>query len=140
MRPWWIAPLVLALGGFSPAATIAAAPTTAAPSGILCAEAGGISAPHVRRILGALLSGDHTLALRDSTPDLERAFDAQAFETARALFATAAQGGYAPTFLGDLRQGGYRTFLWKISFPAGDDLLLRIVLDGRNLVAGLWFQ
>ena len=48
------------------------------------------------------------------------------------------QKGYAPTFLGELRQGSYTASLWRLRFDdGGDDLLFRMAVAGGKVVGAL---
>ena len=48
------------------------------------------------------------------------------------------QKGFAPTFLGELRQNGYMVSLWRLRFDdGGDDLLFRMAVAGGKVIGAL---
>jgi hypothetical protein len=48
------------------------------------------------------------------------------------------QKGVTPTFLGELRQDGYKASLWRLRFDdGGDDLLFRMGIAGGKVIAAL---
>ncbi|WP_051470255.1 hypothetical protein [Fischerella sp. PCC 9605] len=62
----------------------------------------------------------------------------QMFTRVSAELAPRMKKGYEAVFLGELRQQGYRVYLWKLTFKdGGDDLLAKLSLkDGK--VGGFW--
>ena len=48
------------------------------------------------------------------------------------------QKGFTPSFLGELRQNSYMTYLWRLRFDdGGDDLLFRMAIAGGKVIGAL---
>jgi hypothetical protein len=62
------------------------------------------------------------------------------FEAVAAQIAPKLQAGHEVSYLGDLKQKGYRVTLWKVSFKDGSDDMLATLGMKDGKVGGFWIR
>ena len=96
--------------------------------------------PVLDKLLKAVEANDYDGFVADGTAQVKAALTKQMLEGVSAQMAPRMKKGYDTTYLGELKQGGCRVYLWKLAYKDGqDDTLARLTLkDGK--VAGFLLQ
>jgi hypothetical protein len=91
------------------------------------------------KLLNSLENSDFNAFIADGSPAFQ-AMTKDQFEAACTQLAPKLRVQHTVTFLGELKQHGYRVTLWKLSFADGsDDALATLsVKDGK--VGGFWIK
>ena len=115
----------------------AAALLGAAP--VFAAEAPKEDAAASAKLLAALEKTDRDAFVAEGEAAFKQLSQPQ-FAAAAAQLSPRLKGGYDLSFLGELKQRGYRVTLWKLSFKdGGDDALATLSMkDGK--VGGFWVK
>ncbi len=89
------------------------------------------------KLITAIEKSDYAAFVADGEPRFQQLPKPQ-FEAVAAQLAPKLQAGYQLSYLGELRQRGYRVTLWKVVFKDGsDDALATLsVKDGKE--GGFW--
>lgn len=91
----------------------------------------------LQTILDAIASGNYELFTTVGNAGYKAGITKQMFEGVSEQLAPRMEQGYSMTYLGDLRQGNYQLYLWKLSFAdGGDEFVARLTLKGDK-VAGI---
>ena len=91
------------------------------------------------KLITAIEKSDYETFVADGEAPFKQLKKEQ-FQAVAANVAPKLQAGHEVSYLGDLKQKGYRVTLWKISFKDGsDDMLATLgVKDGK--VGGFWIR
>jgi hypothetical protein len=109
-------------------------------SAVLCAvEPAKEDAAMASKLITAIEKSDYETFVADGEAPFKQLKKEQ-FQAVAANVAPKLQAGHEVSYLGDLKQKGYRVTLWKISFKDGsDDMLATLgVKDGK--VGGFWIR
>jgi hypothetical protein len=88
-------------------------------------------------ILNATASGNYELFTTVGDSNYKAGITQQMFEGVSEQLAPRMAPGYSTTYLGQLKQGIYKIYLWKLSFADdGDEFVTRMTLNGDQ-VAGI---
>lgn len=88
-------------------------------------------------ILDAIASGNYELFTTVGDSGYKAGITKQMFEGVSEQLAPYMEKGYSLTYFGDLKQGDYQIYLWKLSFVEGEDeFVVRMTLNGDK-VAGI---
>lgn len=91
----------------------------------------------LKTILDAIASRDYELFTTVGDSGYKAGITKQMFEGVSEQLAPRMEEGYSTTYLGDLKQGDYQIYLWKLSFvDGGDEFVARLTLSGDK-VAGI---
>ncbi len=84
-------------------------------------------------LLNAIQANDFAAFAAAGDTAFKAALTKEVFEQVCTQMAPRMKQGYETTFLGELKQQGYKVFLWKMTFKdEGDDFLLKLVMkDGK---------
>jgi hypothetical protein len=94
----------------------------------------------LKKMLAAIQANDYDTFVADGDPAFKAALTTSVFRSGTSRVVPRLAGGYTPTYLGSLSQGGFSVFLWKLSFKDGtDDLLVKLALKNGK-VGGFVFQ
>ena len=94
----------------------------------------------MKKILTAVENNDYAAFVADGTPEFKAGLTPQMLEGVSTQLVGRMKQGYECLSLGELKQQGFKTYLWKMVIKdGGDDALIKMVMkDG--LVAGFWIQ
>ncbi|NJK29194.1 MAG: hypothetical protein HC769_36315 [Cyanobacteria bacterium CRU_2_1] len=91
----------------------------------------------LQTILDATASGDYELFTTVGDSSYKAGITKQMFEGVSEQLAPRMEKGYSITYFGQLKQGDYQIYLWKLSFEdGGDEFVTRMTINGDK-VAGI---
>lgn len=91
-------------------------------------------------MMTAVQHGNYQVFLSRGNETFRSEVSSLAFQNVHTQVARQMETGYQSIYWGELRQGTYRVFCWKVVFNDGsDDLFVRLTMDG-NRAAGILFQ
>jgi len=106
---------------------------------VLNAATGGPSTQGtVNTLLTAIATNNYDAFIANGTPSLKSIITKETFRQASAGLSTRLKKGYELQYLGSFKHQGVETFLWKIIYKDGDDMLAELELQ-NDKVAFFWF-
>jgi hypothetical protein len=123
--PRWLLPAALAL--------------VAGVGALFAAESPKEDAAVSAKLLSAIENSDYKAFLADGDAAFQQLKQEQ-FDSLAAKLAPKLKSGYAVSYLGELKQRGYRVTLWKVSFTAGGDDALATLSMKDGKVGGFFIR
>jgi hypothetical protein len=94
----------------------------------------------MKKVMTAVENNDYAAFVADGTPEFKAGLTPQMLEGVSQQIAGRMKQGYECLALGELKQQGFKTYLWKMVYKdGGDDSLVRMTMKD-SLVAGFWIQ
>ncbi|MBD2608448.1 hypothetical protein H6G81_28995 [Scytonema hofmannii FACHB-248] len=88
-------------------------------------------------ILDSIKTGNYELFLTVGDADYKTGISKEMFDSVSSQLAPRMPEGYNITYFGNLKQGKYQIYLWKLSFAdGGDEFVARMATNG-NKVSGI---
>jgi hypothetical protein len=123
LKRWGILPILVVLGWMP----------------VLNAATGGPSTQGtVNTLLTAIATNNYDAFIANGTPSLKSIITKETFRQASAGLSPRLKKGYELQYLGSFKHQGVETFLWKIIYKDGDDMLAELELQ-NDKVAFFWF-
>ena len=93
----------------------------------------------VSKLIGALEKSDYEAFVADGEVPFKQ-LKREQFEAVAAKVGPKLQGGHDLTYLGELKQKGYRVTLWRVSFTDGSDDALATLSIKDGKVGGFFIR
>ena len=94
----------------------------------------------MKKLMTAVENNDYATFVADGTPEFKAGLTPQMLEGVSLQLAGRMKAGYEFTALGEMKQQGFKVYLWKMVYKdGGDDSLIRMTMKG-SLVAGFLIQ
>jgi hypothetical protein len=118
---------------------LAAAITIGGSVGLFAGEAPKEDAAMAAKLITAIAKSDHQGFIADGDAPF-RQFKKQQFEAVSGQLAPKLQAGHEISYLGELKQKGFRVTLWKLSFKDGSDDALATLSVKAGKVGGFFIR
>jgi hypothetical protein len=92
------------------------------------------------KLLAAQLAQNYNAFVADGNDQFKTALSKTQFDAASKVVNTLTKDGYSETFFGELNQGGYQVFLFRLRLKSGGDDLLSTMYLKDDKVAAIHFH
>lgn len=101
--------------------------------------ADNLARPFLDKMLKAIVANDYDGFVADTSDSYKATLTKPIVAGLSERFASRLKGGYEVTFLTELKQGGQKAYLWKLTFKdGGDDLSAKLWLKDGKVFGSFW--